>query len=776
MNYLEDELLIGTANALQSYGWDLQPRQSVDLTSNNATLKSCADLNYSPENCNNFIKVIEPIPNSDRILVCGTNSYTPKCTLHQKNNLTIFNKLSGGNNEDQGYCPHSVNDFIVSLVTSDKRFFSATRFMLNSARTTIGMSPNPVLGDNRFAVSVSASRDNEKLNLPIRYISAHEHGNYVYFFVTESALELVRDANDRSSKPEYARAIRICKTDNGIGQENLALNPFHTFQKARMECKVVGSYAYFYNNLKSTFLGSEMGTPVLYGTFNSPSNGPRGGAVCKFSFSPSEPGSLSNVFEDGNYNHRTMEGNKYVWTKTSDVPPVMCTNQTSGNAFPFPLVFNPVTSVPSADRPLFVTEGENLDKIAAETVTFEGVDQEVLYYSNQLGQIKQVVLKSGLSFTHNILMETETKKNGNMEEVQKLILRSETDNTRSLYVSRGNKIMQIYKGRCDQYNGCNECLGSRDPYCVWDSEKISCVNMLTQSNLSVFNHSFSASESDILEVCGAVPSNPPTSPTTGDSGKINTPAVEELNPILASTKVSPFIIVGASVGAFVVGLSMGIIVCLSMMCKTYIASKSKSDKVQDDCTTSNATTNADVEMGLEQKKSFNNKSTMTSEKHIIPPNKLNLSQSSVPRYVQCTPQSLQQAPPNVNSSTNTPANIDDGNISMPKEKIMAMGSSNTLPMHKPSNSKEEKTFNFSIDDESEDSAFGDTVPPLKSFYSINSMQNSLKRNRVEEGSYGVSRKQIPNHKVPRGRTSSTVWLRTSVSSDISPLQSPISDV
>ena len=859
-----EELLVGTANALLSYGLDLQQRLIVNLTSSEFDLITCADDNYSPESCKNFIKVIEPIPSSDKILVCGTNSYFPKCTLHNKNKLTNFTRLSNDNTEDIGYSPHSNNDFIISLVTSNKRFFSATRFTLNGALTTIGMSPNPLLGQNHFTVRVSASTNGKKLNLPIRYISAHEYGDYVYFFVTESALELVSKVNDMSSKQQYARAIRICKTDNGIRNQNPELNRFLTFQKARMECKIDDNggfdYPYYYNHLKSTFVGYEEESPVLYGTFNSPSNGPKGGAICKFSFS----GSLTDVFEDGNYYTRTMVSDRYVWTKETTQPFTCNGNRTTEDSNKYDLVYNPVSS-----GPLFVSQGEFLDKIAAETVTYDGHVQEVLFYSNHLGQVNQVVLSSaypGESFKHTIIMDSDTNGNGDVEVIQKLILRNETDGARSLYVSRGRKIMQIYKGRCDRYVDCQDCLGSQDPYCAWKSVTASCVNKLTENSTANLTQSFSAKKPDIITVC-MIPTGPPVdtdfpdlSPASNSGPTVisfGTPIVESLNPSLSTNKVSIFVVLGISVATFVAGLLMGLAVCFVFFCIKRLLSTRKSFDVHDSKVSStrksyeihgciagasngciagasngciagasNATTSTNTEPVLVQSKKDdlnNNCDIKVSDKNpsLV---KIDLSLKPTPplRYVNHAVQSHQQAPQPIALNANPPANIKNGTIPTygnlsthvangtvnPPANInncqvskqgnisthtangivnppvnnnsnisthVAVGSSYTLPNHKHSNSKDVNTFN--LDEKSEDCAFGDTVPPLKSFPSTNSMHDSLIRYKSGGGSNGITRKQIPKHKIPHGRTSSTIWLReSSVSSDVSSLESPISDV
>lgn len=172
------------------------------------------------------------------------------------------------------------------------------------------MSPRAQENDTSF--TLSTAQNNQWLNAPI-FVSAYEHGEHVYFFMSEPALEMQQQVR-------YSRAVRICKTDEGIITDHEG-DIFRTFQKARMVCTVQGSSGsipFYYNDLASTFLD----TDVLYGTFNSPINGPAGGAICKFSFDSSQDGSITKVFDDGNYliQDNSATSGQNDWVKSVRTP------------------------------------------------------------------------------------------------------------------------------------------------------------------------------------------------------------------------------------------------------------------------------------------------------------------------------------------------------------------------------------------------------------------------------------------------------------------------
>ena len=785
---LDDKLLVGTANFLKVLQLDLQEVQNVNVSSPIDLVDSCTRDQLGPEECKNFVSVIQPLPDTadanPMIMVCGSNSFQPKCTLHQRNMLSNFTKLTADGVRDAGYSPHRNTDSIVAVLASNGRFFSATRFEPYAPHTLIGMSPGTLQHDSTFTV-LSPRSDPVWLNQP-NFISIYELGDHIYFFITERAIEVNQGLSVR-----YSRAIRICKTDEGIGNHNVDLNHFLTYQKARMECSFQGesgSIPYFYNDLKSTFLDQSVSeSPVLYGIFNSAINGPAGGAICKFSFDSDDVGSLKHVFE-GETSTYLVPGNDDpdVWEQSNPVPTFGCpgtqsTQRPLEDAAKYQLLYNSIT--PTQEQPLFIAAGEFLDKIAAETIRYKNNTQEIIYYTNMQGDVKQVILSGIKSYNHTILQSRD------QEQIEELILHRSNNSERSIYFSTNDNIVRIIRGQCSRYSDCFSCLDSRDVYCGWNGN--ACVNKLV--NTDSLTQSFSASEVEITRVCGErEPSPPPPVITDTPSPCSRVKATTTITPTIetaeskeegeectSSTSVSPTkptnpilpsdiglksdeestpsisipIIAGASTGAFILGIFLGSLVCFFFY-KRLASSTPNSNKEEAPEIPGENCTDNDGELTKTQ---VNNQLNVTEKEQEI------MKQNSTPRYIQ-------HKPPALKPVDHTPVN------DFPQT---AFGSTASLPSHGHTTSKEmNHNLYQSPIDEDYDSAFSDkdTVAPLKSFPSTGVVYGSLGRNKMV-GSNGITRKQVPGYKLPKGRTDSTTWLRqASVSSDISALDSPISDV
>ena len=847
LRLFENRLLAGTANALYSYGLDLQLQKKIDLPSEISTVEHCINVDLLTDTvCQNYIKVIQPIPSSNKILVCGTNAFTPKCSLHYKDQLENFTRSPDISRSDTGYSPKKSDRPIFAVVASNQRFFSATAFQQTSI--DMGMSPDPLHHNRTVNITVSAKADNILLNRTATFTAVHEYRDHIYFFLTESAysFELGNTLADTSARPLYSKVIRICKSDNGINSMM-----FSTFQKARIECssRVGTSATYVYNEVAATFMGSENGEPMLYATFNAPRNGPTGGAICKYSFSPNITGSLTSVFEDGQYYVNSTNS----WKQMAG-PRVNCASgsRSKEDADKYIFAFNTVTAVridPNQEfvQPLVRVDGEVLGKVAAEVLFYKGSRQEVLYYSNELGQIKQIVLALDKTYSYSLLEDVDMEKDDGYE-VQSMLLQNEANNYgSSLYINRGRKIIQIERGNCQRYASCQDCLESRDPYCGWHGgAQPSCVNKIENQNVDLVQ-SFSATESDMVNTCGIivqpratstptlayseVAPKPGSSSPTESHSTFSSPSQQSL--IDSSTKTNIPAVIGSAIGTFILGLLLGLFICFLFFARiriiakrqTYqVQDKSKSNNIHQDGTVPDTIIDLKAVIAAETKEVYRSTTTTTPRyvEHALPqqvqpqlpgsevktniievgntamqnsnvmdasPVKVGnghiagINTSSQPTMAETGSSSDTVNSSKVNAAPSMPATpriadtSQNSRVSRPAPTPpvrFAVGSSNTLPHNRHTNKIETSKFNFASD--SHDDAFAETdaVPPL---VSLNTKYNSLGRNKAIGTSHGMARRQVPNYKVPKGRTDSTTWLRQeSVSSDISPLQSPISDV
>ena len=792
-----NRVYVGAADHIYSFGRDLTLEESVNIDPQADKFEICTKFgegglaNSEPE-CRNFIRVIQQVPSGfetnavdqRQIMVCGTNAFFPKCTIHESASLSNFSFMTS-NEDDAGYSPHSNSDPIVALLASNGRFFSATLFQAFQPQRTIGMARNPLGGDSLFHVRAPTS-DPLWFNKP-EFVSTYEIGDHIYFFIREPAYEV-----DNGQSIIYSRAIRICKNDDGQDSSN-ENTPFLTYQKARMTCSYGGergSIPYNYDNLESTFLwnGSTQ-APTLYGIFSSPDNGPEGGAICKFSFDETVEGSLTKVFKDGDYSIPATQNGQQVWI-TETPGPFSCpgttrTQRTVQQAVRYQLVDSPVEA--TQPEPLHVVSGMKLDKIAVDVIVFNGSVQEVMYFTTESGEICQVVHVAGSGSTNSKDHVIQSIDGA----VSYLSVHQSDSETRQVYVTTEDRIMTISRGNCTQYKGCFECLDSKDAYCGWSTNK--CINKLTAQITSGLIEAHSVSEEATVMACGTRPNDPrptPAEPTVvpcplpprpanviGDTTTetICPPETEGLSNGEKTDMDIPTI-VGATVGAFVLGVPVGAFVCFiffRMFVKPRQA-KSSGSLEESYSDTRQAPYNLHPNGGPPLSNVSVNEH-VDSSSNTLPKKDLSMSDvvtnSSVlqptgpPRYVDVHPRSG-SVPSGINGSAIPPS----GGISV--EMIHKRSSTVSDTMHLR---------------EKDDSAFGgsenDILPPLVGSDELGTLKKHLKQSKhhvAPTGTNGVSRVQIPGHKVPKGRTPSTTWLRensVSDSSDLSsPLQSPISDV
>ena len=748
-----DQLFVGAKDILLSFSFDLQSSVTVDLSPTNDTIDHCSTdpgLQNSLAACRNFIQVIEPIPLSavtnssqtDRILVCGTNAFFPKCRLHVRTDISdsYFMTQSAA---DTGFSPHSERS-VVGVLATNGQFYSGTYFTPYVPHRTIGMAPRPLQGSNEFTV-VTPNSDPLWLNKP-DFVSVHEIDSHIYFFVREPAYEI-----DQGRTVVYSRAIRVCKNDQGfLRSAEDPRNNFLTFQKARMQCTrngESGSIPYDYDNLQATYLLNSS-EPILYGIFSAPANGPEGAAICKFSFAPSVTGSLTQVFEEGSY-YIPSQNDQTVWQQGNPgqfaCPGASGTQRTPMQARNYQLVFSPAT--PMDPQPIHSISGDEFTSIAVDVVEYMGVRQEILYYSLRSGEIRQFVTSGSEKREHVI--------HGAGEAVSNILVHKNADEIRYLYATTDNRIMSFVLGNCSQHGSCFECLDSRDPYCVWDSGV--CRNKLSPTSNSQLQ-SFLVLERNITTTCGERPSTATPTPTTqpstcqvgyattstpqptnppntegsdspnqhstsGSPGSTSTdcnpPPPSTNDPGTPSTGITAGVVplegsanqfsipelVGASVGGFAIGIPCGLIVC----CVFFVLFIRKRH-------------GADIEC----RRTANEPGTVTQ----------------------------------VNNQL-------DNTSSQKKEQMLQNHQRYIEPSVLTAHTQSQKNVNsYSVPQEDE---YDDDV--------LTDLPTSFVTSSGPPGTSHHNRRQVPGYRVPRGRTDSTRWLRGS-ESDLSdspgnsPLESP----
>lgn len=566
---LSDRLVVGAIDSLYSFSPDLHVLDYSDASPSTARLEQCRVVEvHQASLCQNYIRVVQQL-NTSSLLVCGTNAVFPKCRFVSQDNLSEWQYMTEEGRKDVGFSPHS-NDTNVAVLVNNGAFFSATFFNFRQTQQTIGLSPSLVNGGRELNIK-TPSFTPSWLNKPV-FLSVYDVKQHIYFIVREPAYEY---ESDGGGELEFSRAIRVCKNDTGFhlfpGDGTLT---FKTFQKARLRCRKTGgpgSIPYDYNRLQATFLfrPSDGGENILYGAFSSTPNGPQGTALCKYTFTD-----IESLFDSGVYWVEEDGG----W-KEENAGSFACPGSNEGQRSDEQARTQQLLTGVVESQPMLTVLGDELLLLAVDRVEYMGSGLEVVVGALKSGEILLMVWYGDSSYKETIRRQENSVTN------MMLYINQETQE-RQILLTTSSTVESLTLGRCSRYTTCLSCLDSNDPYCGWSEEEMKCINSLLSS--STLLDSLTSSEETIIEVCGSRPPNPipplslscprnqststsppdtpsttaPSSPsttlTTASNEQVVTPAGLDKK---EERKESTGLLAGATVGGFLFGIPVGLVIC-----------------------------------------------------------------------------------------------------------------------------------------------------------------------------------------------------------------------
>ncbi|XP_061403912.1 LOW QUALITY PROTEIN: semaphorin-6D-like [Lethenteron reissneri] len=223
------------------------------------------------EECHNFMKVVAP--RGDGLLfVCGTNAYSPTCRNYQLADLSFTGEQTSG----LAKCPFDPRQGGAAAFAGPWASVSTRRH----GRGPPGGGRGGLREPGARAPPRSLKLDSKWLKEPV-FVRVLEHGQHVYFFFTEIAVEL-----SSMGKVLFSRVARVCKSDAG-GSQRVLDGHWSSFVKARLNCSVggeaPGDAPFYFNELQGV---SEVlhigGRELVLGVFTTPLNSIHGSAVCAF--------------------------------------------------------------------------------------------------------------------------------------------------------------------------------------------------------------------------------------------------------------------------------------------------------------------------------------------------------------------------------------------------------------------------------------------------------------------------------------------------------------
>uniref|UniRef100_A0A3Q0RD61 Sema domain, transmembrane domain (TM), and cytoplasmic domain, (semaphorin) 6Ca n=1 Tax=Amphilophus citrinellus TaxID=61819 RepID=A0A3Q0RD61_AMPCI len=458
----------------------------LKLTWKSKDVSKCTVRGKNSDECYNYVKVLVP-RNDETLFACGTNAFNPTCRNYKMTSLEQVGEEVVG----QARCPFESGQSNVGLFAGGD-FYSATMTDFLASDAVIYRS----LGEGR-PVLRTVKYDSKWLREP-HFLHAIDYGNYVYFFLSEIAVEYTT-----LGKVVFSRVARVCKNDNG-GSPRVLERYWTSFLKARLNCSVPGDSFFYFDVLQSLTNVLQINQrPAVVGVFTTQANSIPGSAVCAFYMDD-----IEKVFNGKFKEQRTSDSS---WTPVPDeqVPrprPGTCAGDGSASDYKSSVQFPDETltfiksyplmdeAVPSVnDRPCFTrtSSRSKLTQIVVDVSAGPYKDRTVMFLGSDDGRVLKVLASThpndsfGSKLLEDIDVYNPSKCNVQGQEDRRVLGLELDKDHHALFVAFSSCVIRVPLSRCTQHGACKKaCLASRDPYCIW-LRTGSCANVAPGK--SIFN-------------------------------------------------------------------------------------------------------------------------------------------------------------------------------------------------------------------------------------------------------------------------------------------------
>ncbi|GFO00393.1 semaphorin-5a [Plakobranchus ocellatus] len=449
-----EQLLVGGRDTLYRLHLDnLTSLEMAEWRSEQDSINRCAQKNQLPENCHNFIRVLSII-DSDQVLVCGTNAFDPMCTKRDMNLLAnVIDTFDG-----QGICPFSPHYNSTALMTQSGDIYAATVIDPGARDSAISRRKGP-------SIPLRTLQQNSNWLDDPNFVSAHEIGNYVYFFFRETAVEYIN-----CGKKIFSRVARVCKGDKG-GSDFLR-QIWTTFHKARLNCSLPGQFPFYFDELQSTYYSED--EELIYAVFTTPPNSMAGSAVCVYNMS-----ALTTAF-DGAFKYQESESHAWLRSQEQRLPS-RCTkdNNSRRTAIQFQDRFEATKKYQLMDMavmsreegPLIMRENERWTHIVVDHVPTKTSIYDVVFLATDDGKVRKMVRIPETEQTC-LVEEIKIVENGHPEPVKNMKL---SITKGAIFIATPGDVIKVPFQRCYRFITHSQCSNAQDPYCGWDTRAQQCT-------------------------------------------------------------------------------------------------------------------------------------------------------------------------------------------------------------------------------------------------------------------------------------------------------------
>ena len=468
-----ESLLVGARNIIYNISLSsLEENRRLEWFSPDEDVKLCRLKGKSEDDCHNYVRVMAK-KSEDTLLVCGTNSFKPRCReylLHSNTGEFEVLKESSG----EGLCPYDPHHNSTAIFANDN-LYVATVAQFSGA--------DPLI----YGSGLRTEQFNPKhLNQP-NFVNSLQSEDHVYFFFRETAVEYIN-----CGKKIYSRVARVCTKDKG-GPHKFRAH-WTSFVKARLNCSIPGDFPFYFDEIQSTsnfVKGTYNGRShqMVYGIFTTPVNSLGASAVCAFKMDD-----IKAAF-DGQFKGQEDSNSNWLPVANSKVPdprPGKCVNDS--RQLP-ETTLNFIKDHTLMDQsvnnfwghPLFVQSSFKFrfTQIAVDPQieTVSGKTYDVLFIGTDDGRVLKVINAAAAApsghHLHNKVMPViieETTVFPNKLAISNLLVYHTFYEAKLLVVS-SSEIQAIPLHKCQaRASTCGSCVQLQDPYCAWDVSRQVCTS------------------------------------------------------------------------------------------------------------------------------------------------------------------------------------------------------------------------------------------------------------------------------------------------------------
>lgn len=376
------------------------------------------------------------------------------------------------------YSPNQNNTYIYTsdmneLYTATTAGFAGSQQLIyrqpllnTTSDSFTGIAPQTLRTDSRFDYVLNQAS----------FVNAAEYNGYILFFFREQAIE-----NQNCGKSVYSRVARVCKNDKG-GAHSFN-DRFSSFLKTRLNCSMPGDFPFYFDEIQATsdvvdgIYGNDRDA-LVYAVMTTNDNAIDGSAICVYSMN-----SILAAFEGRFKSQRDVNS---VWRSMddSDLPqprPGKCVDDsrtlpmnTVNFILKHPLMDTAIN--PIHESPLLVHTGSNYKftsiAVDPQIETASGKIYDVVFIGTDNGQVlKMINVGDSIDESRPIVVsEQQVLPLGTRIKEMKI-----SQATKTLIVVSDEYVKTIPLNSCSELNQCSLCIGSRDPYCVWDTLQGECI-------------------------------------------------------------------------------------------------------------------------------------------------------------------------------------------------------------------------------------------------------------------------------------------------------------